>query len=383
MMVPASFAEPAIMRGPPRPFVGAGALKCRTVQGGGGDVNSSQRHPIEGVVHMSHTHNLVRPLEHVTASYGSARPRPARKVADTERADQLAAWVALSLDEPSALKSLQDEAAELRDAPQLAAVLPRIASGAMALTGAEFGNIQFVDPLDDSLVLVTQSGFGREFLDHFAVVHDEHSVCGRAARQCTQAVAADVRDDPAFAPHQKIFRAAGVRSVLSTPLVDHTGQLIGIISTHTSQPGRPPEQDLRIMGLYAQLAGEAIARRLGVDGRPAALPHDGTALDQRISLLETNGTTSRTTRWAYRVDEPCGSDGCRTYGIHPNQWRGRITTHGPGQDAEYAAALVAGELMAEWDINGGRDARPVHIHVWHNWEGARRDAAFTMAVNPT
>ncbi|MEU5533059.1 GAF domain-containing protein [Streptomyces sp. NPDC020362] len=326
---------------------------------------------------MSHPHNLVRPLEQVTASYRSARPRPARKVAVTERADQLSAWVALSLDEPSALKNLQDAAAELHDVTQLTAVLPRVAGGAMALMGAEFGNIQFVDPRDDSLVLVTQSGFGHEFLDHFAVVRDSRSVCGRAAWQGVQAVSDDVRDDPAFTPHQKIFRSAGVRSVQSTPLVDHNGQLMGMISTHTSQPGRPSDQDLRVMELYAQLAGEVIARHLaghGVDGRP----HNGTHLDVRMPLPAPSGTT----QWVYRVDEPYGSDGCRTYGIHPSQWRGRITTDDPAQDAEYAAALVARDLRAEWSINGNGSTRPVHVHVWRGWEGTHRDAAFTMEVQP-
>ncbi|QWA26277.1 GAF domain-containing protein [Streptomyces sp. JCM17656] len=58
-------------------------------------------------------------------------------------------------------------------------------------------------------------------------------------------------------PHQRIFRTSGVRSVQSTPLVDHTGRLLGMISTHMSQPGRPSDQDLRIMELYGQLAGKS------------------------------------------------------------------------------------------------------------------------------
>ncbi|MEU1407547.1 GAF domain-containing protein [Streptomyces sp. NPDC005728] len=333
---------------------------------------------------MNHFQNLVGPLEHVTTTYRSARPRPARKVSVTQRADQLAAWVALSLDEPSALKNLQDEAAELRDAPELSAVLPRIAEGAMTLIGAEFGNIQFLNPLDDSLVLVTQSGFDEEFLDHFAVVHDNRSVCGRAAWQGAQAVTPDVREDPAFTPHQKIFRAAGVRSVQSTPLVDRAGRLVGMISTHASQPGRPADQDLRTMELYGQLAGEAIARHLagrGVDGHSARLPHNGTALHQRTALPEGAEITNGVTHWVYRVDEPYGSVGWRVYGAHPAQWRGRITTNSPDEDAEYVASLVARELRADWDIRGLRSKRLVHVHVWRGWEGTPQSAAFTMELD--
>ncbi|HEX6452432.1 MAG TPA: hypothetical protein VF060_23600 [Trebonia sp.] len=53
----------------------------------------------------------------------------------------------------------------------------------MALMGGDFGNIQIVDPATGSLRLVTQAGFGPEFLDYFAVVEDVHSICGRTARQ--------------------------------------------------------------------------------------------------------------------------------------------------------------------------------------------------------
>ncbi|MFB7505285.1 GAF domain-containing protein [Streptomyces broussonetiae] len=334
---------------------------------------------------MNHFQNLVGPLEQVTASYRAVRPRSARKVSVTQRADQLAAWVALSLDEPAALKNLHDEAAELRDVARLSDALPRIAEGAMTLIGAEFGNIQFLNPLDDSLVLVTQSGFKQEFLDHFAVVHDNRSVCGRAARQCAQAVTPDVREDPAFTPHQKTFRAAGVRAVQSTPLVDRAGRLVGVISTHASQPGRPSDQDLWTMQLYAQLAGEAVARHLAgprVDGHPADLPHNSTDLYRRAALLEGAGPRSGVTHWVYRVDEPCGSEGCRMYGVHPAQWRGRMTTDSPGQDAEYVAALVVRELMADWDMRGLRSKRPVHVHVWRGWEGTLQSAAFTMELQP-
>lgn len=331
---------------------------------------------------MDPSHNLMGSLDHVTASYTSTSPaRPAHKVTAAHRADQLAAWVAFSLDEPPALKTLQDAAEELRDIPELPAVLPRVADAAMELLDAEFGNIQFVDPRDDSLVLVTQSGFGDEFLDHFAVVHDSHSVCGRAARQGAQAVTADVRDDQGLTPHQGVFRASGVRSVQSTPLVDHTGRLLGMISTHMSQPGRPSDQDLQIMELYGQLAGEVIARHLIVPDT-AGHPHNGTVLDRRRPLLEQTASTNGVTQWVYRVDEPYGPGGCRTYGIHPDQWRGRITTDSPDHDAEYAAALVARDLRAEWNIHRTGEARPVHIHVWRGWEGTHQDAAFTMEIQP-
>ncbi|MER6524051.1 GAF domain-containing protein [Streptomyces sp. NPDC001508] len=217
----------------------------------------------------------------MTVSYRATSPRPAGVVADAVRADQLGTCVSLALDDPSALRQLQDAAAELRDAPHLALVLVRVVRTAMALAGADFGNVQVVDLSDGSLVLVTQCGFGPGFLDHFAVVQGEHCVCGRAARQGAQAVVADVLAAPDMAPHEGIFRTAGVRAVQSTPLVDCVGRLVGVVSTHMSEPGQPSEHSLRIMRLYGLLAGESIGRWLrgpSADGVPPGLRHDATPL---------------------------------------------------------------------------------------------------------
>lgn len=222
--------------------------------------------------------NLPGRLDQVTASYRAAWPRPPWRAEAARKVDRLAECVDLALDEPSAVQQVRDAAAELREAPHLSAVLPRITETAMSIMGAEFGDVQIVDPGDGSLLLVTQSGFGSEFLDHFAVVRDDSSVYGQAARQSAQIVVADVRDDRAFAPHQQIFRAAGVRAFQSTPLIDGAGRMIGMVSTHASQPGRPSDRDLRIMELYGWLAGAVVAGHLR--GSPPA--HDGLTASAHV-----------------------------------------------------------------------------------------------------
>ena len=88
-------------------------------------------------------------------------------------------------------------------------------------------------------------------------------MCGRAAKVCAQTVVADVRSDPGFGPHREIAAAAGFRAVQSTPLTDYAGRLVGVVSTHFRRPHRPSVRDLRLMGLYADFAGEAATRHLG------------------------------------------------------------------------------------------------------------------------
>ena len=216
--------------------------------------------------------NLPEPLARAQAAYhdGTARLAPASADRLAQRVEHFASSVQFVLDDPDAARRLHALTKDLRTVPRLGTLLPQVLRGAMALVGGDFGNIQIVDPATGSLRLVTQAGFGPEFLEYFAVVEDVHSTCGRAARQGAQTAVADVRADPGFTPHREIAAAAGFRAVQSTPLVDYAGHLIGMVSTHFQRPHRPSDRDLRIMELYADFAGEAMTRHLA--GPPVAVP---------------------------------------------------------------------------------------------------------------
>jgi len=179
------------------------------------------------------------------------------------RAAHFVSGVRFSIDDPEALQRLHKVTGGLGEASSLGSLLPGILDGALSLAGADFGNIQLLDPADGSLRIVTQSGFGPEFLGYFAVVDDVHSACGRAAKASAQTVITDVTADPGFAPHRDIAAASGFRAVQSTPLADYAGRLIGMVSTHHRNPHRPSGADLQIMQLYGDFAGEVLARQLG------------------------------------------------------------------------------------------------------------------------
>jgi len=211
--------------------------------------------------------NLPELLDQAAAySDASAELPPVSGQTLALRAAHFASAVRFSLDEPEAMQRLHEVTDGLRGVSPVASLLPRVLDGALSLMGADFGNIQLLDPVTGALKIVTQSGFGPEFLDYFAVVNDDHSACGRAAQARAQTVIVDVSTDPGFAPHRDIAAASGFGAVQSTPLVDYAGRLIGMVSTHHRRPHRPSGADLKIMELYGDLAGEAIARQLG---RPA------------------------------------------------------------------------------------------------------------------
>ena len=153
-------------------------------------------------------------------------------------------------------------ARRLGDASQLGELLEEALDGAIMLLGADRGSIQLADRNGKALRIVCQRGFGRAFVEHFAVVDDDLAACGRAARAMTQAVIPDVNADPAFADHRAIAAVSGFRAVQSTPLIDSTGRLRGVLSTHFVRPHRPRPHELRMAETYGRLVADAIAAKI-------------------------------------------------------------------------------------------------------------------------
>jgi len=184
---------------------------------------------------------------------GMGWKEPARQV------EQFASWARFDLDEPQAARGLYAAAGELRRLIGRPLLYGKVLEGALSLSRADRGNLQLVNRATGALLIVAEHGFGSEFLEYFAVVDDDGSACGRAAKSRAQTVIADVTTDPGFAPHRAIAAASGFRAVLSTPLIDRDGRVIGMVSTHYRHPYRPREQDLQVMERYGQLAGWIVA----------------------------------------------------------------------------------------------------------------------------
>lgn len=246
-----------------------------------GDGEWSQASP--PLEQMSRGPKLRELLEKAEAAHlrSAARMRALGHEDRARRAEWFAAWVRLELNEPEAARLLYTMTRDLRDVARFGSLLDKALDGALSLLGADRGNVQLFDPVTDSLRIVAACGFGTEFLDYFAVVDDDGSACGRAAAERAQTVIADVRTDPGFAPHVDIAAASGFRAVQSTPLVDRTGRLLGVVSTHYPRPYRPPGRDLQVMRRFGELVGTIMADRLGTfphglnDDRPgwtATLP---------------------------------------------------------------------------------------------------------------
>jgi GAF domain-containing protein len=133
---------------------------------------------------------------------------------------------------------------------------------ALQVAGAPKGNVQLVDWAENpGLKIVAQRGFEEEFLDCFRVVHmADPSACGRALMLRQPVIIEDVPLDRDFAPFAGVVGRAGVRSVVSQPLVSSGGALYGMMSTHGAAAGRPSFQQLEALEQVAKVAANTIVR---------------------------------------------------------------------------------------------------------------------------
>jgi len=139
-----------------------------------------------------------------------------------------------------------------------------ITKTAIAISGADKGNLQLFDETSRSLRIVAQQGFQEEFLKFFESVDDHAAAsCGTAMVSSEQVVVDDVLTSKIFVgqPAQKVLLDAEVRAVMSTPLRSSKGNLLGIISTHYSRPGHPSERQLRLTNILARQAADYLERK--------------------------------------------------------------------------------------------------------------------------
>ncbi|MGC9986495.1 MAG: ATP-binding protein [Polyangia bacterium] len=141
-------------------------------------------------------------------------------------------------------------------------VLVEIVEAAIAISGADFGNIQILNPESSRLKIVAQRGFPTWWLDYWSSVSEGKGSCGTALQRGERVIIEDVEKSPVFVgtPALEIQLQAGVRAVQSTPLVSRSGEPLGMFSTHYKTPGRPEDRALRLLDLLGRQAADIIER---------------------------------------------------------------------------------------------------------------------------
>jgi two-component sensor histidine kinase len=124
--------------------------------------------------------------------------------------------------------------------------------------------MRLYDEASHSLRVIAQHGFKQEFLQYFEKVNDHFAASyGAVMALEEQVIVDDVLTNRTFVgkPSQKVLVDAEVRALVSTPLKSSKGNLLGVISTHYSRPGRPRERQLRLVSILARQAADYLERK--------------------------------------------------------------------------------------------------------------------------
>jgi PAS domain S-box-containing protein len=134
---------------------------------------------------------------------------------------------------------------------------------AIALTGAQRGNIQLFDEHTGTFKIFIQRGFDEPFLKYFESVDAKSaSACGAALRAGERIVVEDVLESPVFksTPAQLVLLDAGVRAVQSTPLLSASGRILGVLSTHFERPHQLSAKEAQVLDVLARQATDLVQR---------------------------------------------------------------------------------------------------------------------------
>jgi len=164
-------------------------------------------------------------------------------------------------------KLLQDISAQLIEQGDEQALYSKLVDAAACIMHSDFATMQILYPERGprgELRLLASRGLSAEGEKIWEWVgFDTGSTCGQALRTGKRAIASDVAtcDFLAGTAGMTALLDAGIRSGQSTPLVSRSGRMLGMISSHWSQPHTPTERDLRLLDILARQAADLIERK--------------------------------------------------------------------------------------------------------------------------
>jgi PAS domain S-box-containing protein len=139
-------------------------------------------------------------------------------------------------------------------------LLRDLVGAAIAITNADMGTLQLLE--GDSLTLAAQRGFEREVPEFLEVLAVDLSA-GTGLLSKERVAIRDICDTPHVVGAAAIeaILAAGVRSIQATPLVNRSGEVLGVLSTHYRLPHQLSSRTLRMLDLLARQAADLIEQR--------------------------------------------------------------------------------------------------------------------------
>ena len=226
-------------------------------------------------------------------------------------------------------KLLQDISAQLIEPGDEDALYSKLVDAAATIMHSDFATMQILDPergLKGELRLLASRGLGPEGKKVWEWVgFDTGSTCGQALRTGKRAIAPNVETCEFLAGTDGMaaLLGAGIRAGQSTPLFSRSGRLLGMISSHWSQPHTPTERDLRLLDILARQAADLIERKQAEQALRESQRHLREIIEAIPAAVYTTDAEGRITffnhaavEFSGRVPELGTDSWCVTWKLH-------------------------------------------------------------------
>lgn len=142
---------------------------------------------------------------------------------------------------------------------RLSEVLGETLTLVIELAHADFGNIQLLEP-GGYLRIFVHHGFPDWWIDFWNKVSAGQGACGTSIALGERVIVEDVEQSPIFVGTSAlaIQLDAGVRAVQSTPVLNPSGQVIAMLSTHYRSRHHPDAKTQKMLDLFAGLIAALI-----------------------------------------------------------------------------------------------------------------------------
>lgn len=147
----------------------------------------------------------------------------------------------------------------------------KLVEAAAVVMRSDFATLQRFDRERESLELIAHRGFDDQAQAFWKWVPPQRPTsCGMSLHQTRRVIVPDFETwEYSAGEDLDAFRAGGVASAQSTPLLSRSGALVGMISTHWKVPHEPSERDLRMIDIIARQAADLIERNMATEALQA------------------------------------------------------------------------------------------------------------------
>jgi PAS domain S-box-containing protein len=134
--------------------------------------------------------------------------------------------------------------------------------------------------------------------------------CGTAMYRREPVVVTDILEDPLWEPYRAVAEPYGLRACWSTPILAHSGKVLGSFAMYYREPRSPNPAETRALEMATHLAGIAIERKL---------THE--QLQRSEAYLAEAQRLSHTGSWAFNARAPVywSEENFRIWGFNPQK----------------------------------------------------------------